>query len=209
MPTTLRTEEEYFLLPGENDAEKAPIVVRSSRRRHWAINFLSLCSLLLNVVAVLYFFASRAPQGSKYVLWKGDSQVWSPAQDSVGHKNQLGATFLQRSKYSGPPSPEVDQAWRELYHRYVMSAIPEEQASKLSNETMRVPGPGHPRYIVGLDVFHQLHCLDYLRQNLYPDYYGHHHDHGGVIAPPEGPDDEPFDHLDHCINNVRSALMKV
>lgn len=41
----------------------------------------------------------------------------------------------------------------------VMSAIPETQAKLLSNKTMRVPGPGHPRYVVGLDVFHQLHCL--------------------------------------------------
>lgn len=68
-------------------------------------------------------------------------------------------TFLQRSEFSGPPSADVDKAWTALYHKYVLSAIPEEQAAHLSNETMRVPGPGHPRYLVGLDVFHQLHCL--------------------------------------------------
>ncbi|KAF7978950.1 hypothetical protein HWV62_44175 [Athelia sp. TMB] len=113
---------------------------------------------------------------------------------------------MQRSEFSGPPSPAVDKAWKDLYHRYVISAIPEEQAVHLSNETMRVPGPGHPRYIVGLDVFHQLHCLDYIRYALYPEYYGPQ-DHTGIIAPPGGPDEEPFDHLDHCLNNVRSALM--
>lgn len=76
MPTTSKTEEEYFLLPTENDSEKLPMVVHSSRRRLWAINLVILCSLLSNAAAVVYIAASRAPQGSQYVLWKGDSQVW-------------------------------------------------------------------------------------------------------------------------------------
>lgn len=40
-----------------------------------------------------------------------------------------------------------------------MSAIPREQAALLPNQTERVPGDGPPRYAVGLDIFHQLHCL--------------------------------------------------
>lgn len=27
------------------------------------------------------------------------------------------------------------------------------------------------------------------------------------VAPPAGPDEEPFDHVDNCVNNLRQALM--
>lgn len=40
-----------------------------------------------------------------------------------------------------------------------VSAIPGGQAMKLKNSTERVPGLGQPRFLVGIDVFHQLHCL--------------------------------------------------
>lgn len=51
---------------------------------------------------------------------------------------------------------------------------------------------------------------DYIRKSLYPEHYGHKihdHDDGNEFAPPGDPNDPPFDHLDHCINNVRQALM--
>jgi len=41
----------------------------------------------------------------------------------------------------------------------MISAVPREQAALLANQTERLPGGGEPRYVVGLDVFHQLHCL--------------------------------------------------
>jgi hypothetical protein len=38
--------------------------------------------------------------------------------------------------------------------------IPDEAAQRLLNKTERVPVPGYEKeYMVGLDVFHQLHCL--------------------------------------------------
>jgi hypothetical protein len=44
------------------------------------------------------------------------------------------------------------------------------EAAKLPNATVRIPGDeGH--YIVGLDVMHQLHCLNHLRKTLYPERY--------------------------------------
>lgn len=43
-------------------------------------------------------------------------------------------------------------------------------AAQLPNCTTRIPGDDNG-YIVGLDVFHQLHCLNHLRKTLYPDRY--------------------------------------
>lgn len=36
--------------------------------------------------------------------------------------------------------------------------IPREQAAQLTNLTINIPGE-EDHYLVGLDVFHQLHCL--------------------------------------------------
>jgi len=37
--------------------------------------------------------------------------------------------------------------------------IPEEQARKLANRTVIFPNDPQRRYVIELDVFHQLHCL--------------------------------------------------
>ena len=81
------------------------------------------------------------------------------------------------SPYQGPPSPEKDQLWTELYNCMMsahqltcrpepntdviavgISRIPIEDAAQLVNRTVPIPGdPG--QYIIALDVFHELHCL--------------------------------------------------
>jgi Mycotoxin biosynthesis protein UstYa len=50
-----------------------------------------------------------------------------------------------------------------------VSAIPKSEATKLSNKT--IPRPGSDDYLVELDVFHQLHCLNDLRKAFYPDRF--------------------------------------
>ncbi|KAF8175491.1 hypothetical protein K438DRAFT_1979715 [Mycena galopus ATCC 62051] len=47
-------------------------------------------------------------------------------------------------------------------------------------------------YVIALEVFHQLHCLDVLRQQLHP---GHNYT---VWSPV---------HLRHCVGAIRQALM--
>lgn len=70
--------------------------------------------------------------------------------------------------------------------------------------SMKVTDPktGETGYRVGLEVFHQLHCLNLLRMSTYPDYY------------PKiwwsDTNDKPEKvraHLDHCIEILRMNLM--
>ncbi|KAJ8119279.1 hypothetical protein ONZ43_g3738 [Nemania bipapillata] len=63
------------------------------------------------------------------------------------------------------------------------------------------PRNGKPGYRVAVEVFHQLHCLNLLRQNVYKDYY----------SPLGGDTSAPMmdlrGHLDHCIDALRQFVM--
>jgi len=104
----------------------------------------------------------------------------APAQDSVEYEIDVFKSNFgdDTTVYQGPPSDAVDTAWEELYNsmfpRYTatptvfneltqaldigLSQIDKESARQLPNKTAPIPGD-EKRYIVGLDVFHQLHCL--------------------------------------------------
>ena len=105
------------------------------------------------------------------------------------------------------------------------STISERQAKKLPHPTL--PIPGTKRYLVQLDVWHQLHCLNDLRKLLYPDRFPgleELKDKDGVIDTT----DSVFRHwgefniltpiissfnfeltvlLDHCVDALRQTLM--
>lgn len=51
-----------------------------------------------------------------------------------------------------------------------VNRITGEMAAQLPNRTSRIPGDDNG-YIVGLDVLHQLHCLNHIRKSLYPERY--------------------------------------
>ena len=56
-------------------------------------------------------------------------------------------------------------------------------------------------YVAGLEVFHQLHCLNSLRQYSYPEYYN-----GSSAIFTYNPLQQR-QHLDHCIDIIRQTLM--
>jgi hypothetical protein len=81
------------------------------------------------------------------------------------------------------------------------SKIPRDQASQLVNLTINIPGE-EDQYLIGLDVFHQLHCLDNVRKGLWPDRYKPEDYMGG-----QGMSLLSDIHLDHCVDQIRQALM--
>lgn len=75
--------------------------------------------------------------------------------------------------------------------------ITEEERVKLglSPDSLRVQNPktGEWGYRAGVELFHQLHCLNLLRQALHKDYY-ENPELGGDIADADSPEDL-FGHL--------------
>ncbi|KAJ4470470.1 hypothetical protein J3R30DRAFT_3711809 [Lentinula aciculospora] len=114
----------------------------------------------------------------------------APAQDAVQYEvRRFNASFrTDITKYQGTPTEEIDKNWEDLY-RYGVNQIPASEANKLVDKTVPIPGD-EDNYIVTLEVFHQLHCLNLLRKSLYPDHYP----------------TSLVNHLDHCIDILRQAL---
>ncbi|KAL3463243.1 hypothetical protein BJX64DRAFT_257384 [Aspergillus heterothallicus] len=108
------------------------------------------------------------------------------------------------NRFRGDPSPEIDEAWAEILYaegglvRLTREEIERVNASEYAAEYTADLGGG---YIAGVEVFHQLHCLNMLRQVTYWEYY----------APIRGewardPGTLRY-HLDHCIDMLRQKLM--
>ncbi|CAL1712108.1 unnamed protein product [Somion occarium] len=130
--------------------------------------------------------------------------LYSPAQEALKYQPKTFDMGFGRSKtiYQGEPSEEVDSAWLDLYNVFGLSKIPKWQARLLPNKTLPIPGD-EQNYAVGLAVFHQLHCLNMIRQGLYPEYY-----RDPVTGSIAGfPAEEWPDHVSHCLDNIRQSIM--
>jgi hypothetical protein len=82
----------------------------------------------------------------------------------------------------------------------LFAQIPSHEAARIPENSIPVAGTGTA--IVGLDVFHQLHCLNALRKNLRPDYYAGKADASKVKDVAVG-----IEHLDHCVESLRQSLI--
>jgi Mycotoxin biosynthesis protein UstYa len=82
-------------------------------------------------------------------------------------------------------------------------------AEKLPNKTIPVSSAPDAGYLVGLTVFHDLHCLDSIRKALWADRAAR--GEGGATSPTTPPSNahESHDpaHLMHCIDSLRQSLM--
>ncbi|KAI0102728.1 hypothetical protein GGR51DRAFT_526058 [Nemania sp. FL0031] len=97
-------------------------------------------------------------------------------------------------EYVGLPDPAVDKAWDLLLGGLNIDI--DKMEVDLTDSTFQWPESG--LFFSGLDVYHSLHCLNRLRQALYPDYYVH--TFSGQNDPSR------VDHIGHCINHIRQSL---
>lgn len=81
----------------------------------------------------------------------------------------------------------------------LISQIDAESAAKLPNATSPFThDPSH--YIVELDVFHQLHCVNMLRKLVYPKVYPM-----DLTSGTEQAEDNVF-HMEHCYEQLRQSV---
>ncbi|EXJ67861.1 uncharacterized protein A1O5_09208 [Cladophialophora psammophila CBS 110553] len=71
--------------------------------------------------------------------------------------------------YVGTPSQDIDAEWEALIHdRY--TPLTSSEAFSIGLESFSLPSK--QSYWAGVDVFHSLHCINYVRMVLDLDYYG-------------------------------------
>lgn len=131
----------------------------------------------------------------------------------------------------GFPDDEMDQRWLDLYDcksniinllvcvctppkktktktlslTVGISAISKAEAQQLADPTIAIPGTTD-KYLVQLEVFHNLHCLNDLRKLLYPERY-HMLEKATLKNGTIDRNSFGFRHWDHCIDSLRQALM--
>ncbi|MCJ1355239.1 MAG: hypothetical protein MMC33_005230 [Icmadophila ericetorum] len=113
------------------------------------------------------------------------------------------------SIYTQPPSPKVEAAWNDLW-TYGPTGIPD-SALPLLNKSHSVHwlrhSPDTPKHGSQIKAFvegyHRIHCLHLIRQYTYRHTYNFSAEHYYFWDQPPA---QLLDHVEHCIENVRSAI---
>lgn len=97
---------------------------------------------------------------------------------NVTTKTFNGALRDDTSIWRMPPSPEVDAAWDYLSAEdmqfITVSSDGVRRSGKNPATAVKAPlswGIGEDAYVAQVEVFHQIHCLNELRKEMYYDYY--------------------------------------
>ncbi|KZT69700.1 hypothetical protein DAEQUDRAFT_785292 [Daedalea quercina L-15889] len=174
---------------------------RLRRLLPWILHAMLLC---MSLIILFYAYKVQDEQCTKRL------SIYSPALEVVEYKTVVFDGVLDwPSEYRGPPSEAIDYAWDKISlnnsHKIMPLRIQESDLEKMGQSTR--PSMARFRHedgggiLAGMEIGHQLHCLDLLRRQSYIEHYG------------------PMDanymqrpafyrvHLDHCIEMLRQVLM--
>ncbi|KAJ4856547.1 hypothetical protein T069G_09915 [Trichoderma breve] len=189
---------------GEDDAPRRPRKWKPSSTTvwRWAITSLQIiCSVLVGAAI-------------GYVLKPGCTELecvrmtssYSPLLEAVEYYDyQFEAELDAENVYKGHPRPELDETWTRVGKIHPLS-MPEKYRAELNKTNSGIPYPKEQGggIMVEIEVFHQLHCLNFIRKVIYADYYSR-------------PENLPiefevtnklfFNHVDHCIDYLRQVIM--
>ncbi|KAK2053621.1 hypothetical protein LY76DRAFT_524240, partial [Colletotrichum caudatum] len=140
----------------------------------------------------------------------------APADDAIEYQLTKFASSVEggESNFQGWPSAKTNEAWQSFYEN-MFTHITEEEARNLPNKTapeLESEGSG---YLVVLNVFHDLHCMDNIRKGLYyffePQWNSTHNPYLLYASPEAALEDRGGDHLsithlDHCIDSLRQSI---
>ncbi|EFX00321.1 hypothetical protein CMQ_7323 [Grosmannia clavigera kw1407] len=184
-------------------------VIPKARRQlssHWSW---LIHAVLLTVSGTLFAvsFCARTAKPDDTLYTKLYSS-YSPAANVVKYETTrfTNLTPVVEGPFVGY-GPEVDLAWDYIANDIGDTMISEKELDDLGlpRNSLKIAHPktGEVGYRAALEVFHQLHCLNLVRQAVYKDYYK---EHGGDVGEAESKEDL-MGHVDHCIETLRTNLM--
>ncbi|KAF2187882.1 hypothetical protein K469DRAFT_568210 [Zopfia rhizophila CBS 207.26] len=158
------------------------------------------------MILVCAVFSQRSTSSHSAAKLMDQFGIYSPAMHVVEYEHVKFEMPkpLNSSKYVGI-TDDVENAWMDITY-LPDQMVTDEGIKKLQKplDSLKVTDPktGEKGYRVGLEVFHQLHCLNLLRMATYPEYY--------TKLWWSDTNDKPErvrGHLDHCIEILRMNLM--
>ncbi|MCJ1440939.1 MAG: hypothetical protein MMC23_001425 [Stictis urceolatum] len=160
-----------------------------TRRAPWfLLHFLFICSYSL----LFWYYLPASPNAESVAI----EAPFSPAHVAIKEKVIQYDDGWENSPYSGEPCQESDQAWHKLMENTAVRITPDELQKLNSTSSMQLNSGD---FVVGLGVYHELHCLKKTRQLIHADYYY-----------PNMTEEEHKDllmHSYHCIELLRQASM--
>ncbi|QKX64647.1 uncharacterized protein TRUGW13939_11823 [Talaromyces rugulosus] len=147
---------------------------------------------LISIYSIAFIGAIYTTATSK-ITGRQQHSVYSPLHEAIEMEPKMvHASFANKNPFKGPPSDELDHAWHQLFINSNVRVTADDLA-QINKTSVPVTDDKGGFYAIP-DVYHQLHCLKFLRQVIYKDYYN--------IEKPTTPI-----HIDHCIDNLRQNLM--
>ncbi|KAI9733818.1 MAG: hypothetical protein M1818_007085 [Claussenomyces sp. TS43310] len=169
----------------------------ADQRRLWAMPIKKNSPWLLHLLLISFYTAIYLYTQIKLV--KGTKQfqdlIYTPVKQVVEfEKKVFHITVNDTNVYNMPPSPESDDAWSVLLQNMNLRLSGNDLRALNKTSVMLADGSGD--YMGTLDVYHQLHCLQYIREVVHGDYYKFYK---STVS--------PIDHADHCIESLRQSVM--
>lgn len=167
-----------------------------------------LATLVLSFLISIALIAIVFTRGVSDLTCTAQLSGYSPVLSAVEYEElNFDNDFLHQTPYRGPPTNHMEREWERLWNHDLM-AIPMEEFRYLnkSADALYLEAPGG--LAANLEVFHQLHCLNLIRQYTWKDYYDLHPDE--VQKPTDISRDTETGlrvHVDHCIETLRLSLM--
>ncbi|OTB09043.1 hypothetical protein M426DRAFT_316337 [Hypoxylon sp. CI-4A] len=206
------TNSDYSSLPAKEsiDSKEAllgddepPRIERHSTPHkwlHWIFHGISFATIL-GLSIGLYFTA----QTSRTKCWDMFN-YYSPVNEAIAPHPYVEKVFngslWYQSPWKGPPNDEIEKAWYNIM-KYGMISVTKEDIEKVHHPdwSAQFPPEAGGGYIAATIGTHQLHCLHYIWQDHYMDYFPATQDKKQRVP-------ELYErHYEHCVDYIRQSLM--
>ncbi|KAK2039145.1 hypothetical protein LZ31DRAFT_477229 [Colletotrichum somersetense] len=166
------------------------------RKRECGVSF-----LVMNAVLTLPYIGFFIYDIYNVLLGHDAGLIFSPARSAVSYENRV-IDLSMYTDFQKRPGLDVDSAWHQLLKCSLLFAETDMNNNiAVQNEDLKILNRtsvllrGGPGYLAGIDVLHELHCLNIIRENVFSDYYK------------QETHDERKQHILHCIDHLRQILM--
>ncbi|PVH95434.1 hypothetical protein DM02DRAFT_632840 [Periconia macrospinosa] len=175
--------------------EDDDFVYHNSGTQRWkriTIALLAVYNVLVSVALAVVVLSKTSPT-------EGSTLTPPPSiiQKELAHELQ-SVQAHPGSTFSGPPSPEHDEAWSELL-RPLFVNVSASELMRVNVDPINQLRLFDGGYIASLETYHHLHCIRRLKWHLYESYYfANITDAARTLE---------LNHMNHCIESLRLATM--